>query len=361
MRYAFDTYQKYFKNTKWIIRITHDDILIDQITMMELLNECRINNAGYGISPSIVDGAGVEVIHCENLRFGAEHHRQPTEFISYFVKYYPRNKKVVYEPRYSIKRDYRLTMDYPEDWIVLDTILRKVGPGASLDRVTEFIDQNSYILNVNKQPHISVYTCAYNAEQWIEGTIQSVLNQNHQNFEYIIIDDFSKDDTPLIISKYIYDKRIKFIRLHSNHGLASCSNMALNLARGKRIMRVDADDQLIIGALNRMESACNSTGGGILYPAYYEIKNGENDGIAHPPDTFHHAGCALMDKRLINEIRFTDGIRHWDSLDLYNRIKDKFKIEYLNEPQWFYRKHNGSMSSEGNKKERDTALKEISQ
>jgi len=116
MRYAFDTYQKYFKEAKWIIRITHDDILIDQKTMIDLLDECRKRHAGYGITPSIIDGAGVEVIHCDNLRYGADAHRQPTEYISYFVKYEPKKRIVSMEPRFQIKRDYRMTMDYQNSW-----------------------------------------------------------------------------------------------------------------------------------------------------------------------------------------------------------------------------------------------------
>jgi len=362
MQYAFESYAKIHKEREpeWIIRITHDDILIDTSTIMGLLEECRNGaSVGYGISPDIVDGAGVEIIHKTNLKHAAETHKNPTEYISYFVKYFPRKNIVKYTPRYSVKRNYRMTMDYPEDWTLLDIVLNQVGPFASLDQVVDFLDHNSYLLNINRQPAVSIYTCAYNAEKWVEQTIHSVTNQDHNNFEYIFIDDHSTDNTPLIISKFLSDKRIKFQRLQKNIGLASASNLALSLARGKRIMRVDADDKLMLGSLKRMENYLNDSKAGIVYPAYFQMTGDGTSKETHDPRIRHHAGCALMDSRLINELRFTNNIRHWDSLDLYNRIKGRFDIAHMDEPVWYYRRHEESMSADKNNTERKEALKEI--
>lgn len=334
----------------WVIRITHDDILIDCETMLSLLQECKDGeNVGYGITPSIVDGAGVEVFRTANLVKAAENHHEPTEFVSYFVKNSPFRHEIKVEPRQSVQRNYRLTMDYEEDWIVLDTVLKQVGAFASLDQIVSYIDKNPHILNINKIPEITIYTCAYNAEKYVVSTVSSIIwsTPYFGQYEYVFLDDCSTDKTIIEAARYVQqDKPIKFILNEQNEGLAYSSNKALNHARGKYVMRVDADDWIVPGAIKKMINALETSGAGIVYSAYYQTDQNGNRTKIIDPRVHHHAGCALMDKRMINEIRFTNGLRHWDSLDLYKRITEKgFKVGYVDEPLWYYRKSKNSMSS----------------
>lgn len=333
---------------KWIIRITHDDILIDGQTMLDLIAECEKQDAGYGITPGIVEGAGVEVIRRENLVAAAERHKEPTEYVSYFVQGegLPYPKIVRMEPRESIRRSYRLTMDYPEDAQVLDIVLRQVGPFASTDKVCQFIDCHPYVMNLNRQPELTIYTCAYNAEKYIRQTMESVLSNVHIDYEYIVIDDSSRDKTPLIISEFSHEKRLKIILNDSNLGLASSSNIALSQARGKYIMRLDADDILISNWLGDLLAKIKDSKAAAIYPAYLEM---DEDGTVKGQakilgNVHHHAGCALMDKRILNEIRFKDGIRHWDGLDLYKRLTKRCHVDFSDIPTWLYRQHPKSMS-----------------
>ncbi len=346
----------------FIIRITHDDILIDQKTMLDMLDKASGELCGYAISPEIVDGAGVEIIRRENLQKAAIDRQEPTEYVSYFVKSSPFSKQIKFEPRSSVCRKYRLTMDYEEDFILLDMILKQVGALAPLDRVVEFIDQNPHVLNVNRIPTTTIYTCTYNSVATIHQTISSVLNANNESdFEYIIVDDGSTDNTLVSASRYLTNNRkIKLIVNEKNEGLASSSNKALNAARGNYVMRVDADDWLISGALQTLKQRMDSDDAGIIYPSYYETDSSGNTLRNVLPNVHHHAGCALMDKKLINEIRFTSGIRHWDSLDLYNRIVNKgFKVSYYTgSPLWYYRKSANSMSAVMTP-EREATLKQI--
>ena len=351
-------------DARWVIRITHDDILVDLKTIFSLLRQCdSTDDAGYGITPTIVEGAGVEIIHADNLKLAADKHREPIEFVSYFVKNHPHPKEVRMRPRPSIERKYRLTMDYEEDFIVLDSILKATGPFASLDDIVAFIDQNPTILNINQTPRVSVYTCAYNAEKFIGQCVSSVLWSNRylpEPFEYVFVDDGSSDRTIMELSKYVTDdRRIKILMNEQNEGLAFSSNKALNHCRGNYVMRVDADDWLIPGSIHRMIQEMDKTGAGIIYSGYHET---DENGVRTKevlPDINHHAGCALMEKRMINEIRFTDGLRHWDSLDLYNRIKAKnFRVGYINDPLWYYRRSLKSLSSK-NTKDRLKAYDEV--
>ncbi len=91
------------------------------------------------------------------------------------------------------------------------------------------------------RPKISVLTAVFNGERYLCQAIDSILNQSFEDFELILIDDASNDDTPSIISSY-QDPRIISIRNDSNIGLTRSLNKALEHAKGEFIARQDADD-----------------------------------------------------------------------------------------------------------------------
>ena len=89
---------------------------------------------------------------------------------------------------------------------------------------------------------ISIVTPAYNAEKYIENLIKSVLEQSHNNYELIIVDDGSTDDTYETIKKWHQnDKRIK-VYTKQNEGPALARKYGLKEATGDLIFFVDADD-----------------------------------------------------------------------------------------------------------------------
>lgn len=91
-------------------------------------------------------------------------------------------------------------------------------------------------------PLISVVMSCYNAERWLEESIESVLNQTWRDYEFIIIDDGSKDRTRHIITRFAdNDHRIVPI-FKPNTGLADSLNVGIDRARGAWIARLDADD-----------------------------------------------------------------------------------------------------------------------
>ena len=94
------------------------------------------------------------------------------------------------------------------------------------------------------KPQISVLTTVYNGEKYIKKTIESVLGQTFSNFEYIIIDDGSTDNTKKIIDSF-NDKRIKYYYFGKNKGffeLHKPINFGLSKCKGKYIARLDSDD-----------------------------------------------------------------------------------------------------------------------
>ena len=84
---------------------------------------------------------------------------------------------------------------------------------------------------------------AYNAQDHIRTAIQSVLQQTYKNWELIVVDDCSKDNTNFIVeSIMVKDSRIKLFKLDSNSGAAVARNKAIDVAKGEFIAFLDSDD-----------------------------------------------------------------------------------------------------------------------
>ena len=91
---------------------------------------------------------------------------------------------------------------------------------------------------------VSVVLAAYNAAPFIKKSIDSVLTQSYKNFELIIIDDGSTDDTPDICNEYaLKDSRIRVISTQNN-GVSSARNLGIRQCSGKYIIFIDADDYM---------------------------------------------------------------------------------------------------------------------
>lgn len=96
---------------------------------------------------------------------------------------------------------------------------------------------------VNIQDLVSIITPAYNCEEFISETIDSVLEQTYSNWEMIIVNDKSTDNTECIIKSYLEkEQRIKLINLEINSGVAKARNTALKAANGRYIAFLDSDD-----------------------------------------------------------------------------------------------------------------------
>jgi glycosyltransferase involved in cell wall biosynthesis len=93
-------------------------------------------------------------------------------------------------------------------------------------------------------PTVSILIPTYNYARYLDEAIQSVLNQTFQNFELIIVDDQSKDNTDEIVQKYLSDPRILYISNPKNLGLVGNFNQCLEYAKGEYIKFLLADDKL---------------------------------------------------------------------------------------------------------------------
>lgn len=95
----------------------------------------------------------------------------------------------------------------------------------------------------NSKPLISVIMSAYNSEKSIGKAVESILNQDYRNFEFLVLDDYSSDNTHEIIQEYAKgDNRLKIYKNEKNIGLTKSLNILIKNSKGDYIARQDADD-----------------------------------------------------------------------------------------------------------------------
>ena len=205
---------------------------------------------------------------------------------------------------------------------------------------------------------ISIITASYNAERFIKNTIESVLKQTYQNWEMIIIDDCSSDNTESIVNRYVeLDKRIKFFKLEKNSGAAIARNLGINKANGEFIAFLDSDDLWDENKLEKQIEFMKERKIGFSFTGYRLMKeNGEllNKEIMVPEKVDYNSllkntiiGCltVMIDKRIIGEIKMPE-LRAGQDTATWLSILRKGNIAYgYNEILASYRLVNGSISS----------------
>ena len=323
-----------------VIRVSHDKIFVEESDIKKALQTFKEKKSEYLYGTEFIPGTGFEIISRNALEEASRRFKK-VEYIGYAVRTVT-NKITLFNPRHP-PGTYRFLIDFPEDLDFLEVLCSQVGNEAKLSSVIKYLNLNPEIGLINAQPKVTVYTCARNAESYLEKCMQSVENQNDfKQYEYILIDDYSTDKTCEKMARFcLKNKNATWIRNSKNLGLSSSSNIALKKARGKYIMRLDADDFLVsIHGISDLVREIEKSDKEIIYPdnyfgRYEKIQKGNE---------FHHVGGALFDRSAITHLKFTDGLMGHDSLDIFLRAKRQLKIGYLNKPIFFYRQSENSMS-----------------
>lgn len=121
---------------------------------------------------------------------------------------------------------------------------------------------------------VSIIMPAYNAENLIEDSINSILSQTYRNFELIVIDDCSKDQTVRIVEQFILkDSRIKIIKNTKNKGVAETRNVGLDQAKGEYVAFLDSDDRWSDNKLALQMQVFKEKNIDVLFGAYYRFNS----------------------------------------------------------------------------------------
>lgn len=212
----------------------------------------------------------------------------------------------------------------------------------------------------NNNIFISVYITNRNYGRFLEKAIKSYLNQTFQEKELIIIDDASTDNSRKIIEKYENKKICRVIYNNTNQGLIKSSNIAIKAAKGKYVLRLDADDYLDSNALTIFYQEINRDPNiALVYSDYYvvDIKNNVQsfqkqmlrNEILHNHEPVLAACCLIKKNALFSVNLYDERFNRQDGYDIWFKLIKNFKIKHVSLPLFFYRRHNFNLTNNKNK------------
>lgn len=206
---------------------------------------------------------------------------------------------------------------------------------------------------------ISIITPVYNSERFIEHTIKSVQSQTYINWELILVDDCSKDNSYEIINKFRNnDSRIKYIKLEQNSGAAIARNVALENANGRYIAFLDSDDIWKEDKLEKQIKFMQDRDIAFSFTSYELInENGELlNKVINVPEKINYdeylkntiIGClsVVIDKEKIGDFRMPNIRANQDMATWLYIMREKKCIAYgIDECLGKYRLVSGSISN----------------
>ena len=192
---------------------------------------------------------------------------------------------------------------------------------------------------------ISVIATNFNYDKWLRRCLRSLLNQNFTDYEVIIVDDLSTDNSRNILLEYKNYPNLKVIFNKVNMGVGASSTIGAKLARGKHLVRVDADDYVHQDFLKCLWLWANFNNSHAVACSYQEV-NFNEDVLQTKTQQKEPLACGILYRTDILEY-----LGYWDpklrineDRDMIKRFKKEFKLEYLNIPLYRYFKHDNSLS-----------------
>lgn len=203
---------------------------------------------------------------------------------------------------------------------------------------------------------VSIISPSYNCEKFIGKTIESVLAQTYQNWELIIVDDCSTDNTDTVVADY-HDNRIRYLKNNKNSGAAVSRNKALREAKGRWIAFLDSDDLWLPEKLEKQIHFMKTNDYHFSYTNYEEIdENGNKLGVKitgpkkiSKTSMFNYCwpGCltVMYDAQAYGVLQIAD-IKKNNDYAMWLKISRKFDCYLLDEYLAEYRRgRQGSIST----------------
>lgn len=203
-----------------------------------------------------------------------------------------------------------------------------------------------------KNPKVTVLMPVYNAERYLREAIDSILNQTFRDYEFLIINDASTDNTAKILKSY-KDSRIRIITNTINLGLTKSLNNGLKIAKGEYVARQDGDDDSLPTRFNEQVHFLNQNRNiGLVGSSWYLIdEEGKNIQICksyNGKQAIHFMchGSVMIRKSALDKIGYYREIfKYAQDYDLWLRFSEKYDVANLQKPLYKLRVHQSSISS----------------
>lgn len=199
-------------------------------------------------------------------------------------------------------------------------------------------------------PQITVYVPCHNYGAFLKEAIESVFKQSFKDWELLVIDDGSTDDTPSIVKLYEGVPNVRTFRTEGIKLPAVC-NLAIREAKGEYIIRLDGDDVFDENILLVLKTYLNNNPKTIMaFPDYYLMdqlgnifsherrrKLYEEDHLLDIPP---NGACILAKTEVLRELGgYREDLGAQDGFDLWTRIRENYKCGNVNLPLFYYRRH----------------------
>lgn len=208
---------------------------------------------------------------------------------------------------------------------------------------------------------VSINLCCYNSEQFLEETLRSVFSQTYKDWELVVINDGSTDSTERIIQKYLSEGWPINYRCQKNMGLGYSRNKAIELSKGELIALLDHDDLWTPDKLEKQvalfdsqpevalvysdASVIDSMGRSLWH---YSERVRQTRGWVLPHlflDNFIVCSTVLIRRSVFDEMPwFQPSLKTTEEYELFLRIAEKYKFDFVKEPLVRYRLHQGNYS-----------------
>jgi glycosyltransferase involved in cell wall biosynthesis len=208
----------------------------------------------------------------------------------------------------------------------------------------------------SKYPKVSVYIASHNYGRFLEQAIESVLRQHYLNWELLVIDDGSTDETDEIMRLYASHPKIKTYKTQ-NIGLPSVANFALSQAMGEYIIRLDGDDifdeniLLVLASYLDANKDC-----ALVFSDYYLVDEGGEvlsherrhklSEINHVNDMPPNGACTLVRVEILKSLGgYREDLGAQDGFDLWAKIRNTHDVFNVNLPLFHYRRHGNNLTN----------------
>jgi CMP-N-acetylneuraminic acid synthetase len=205
-------------------------------------------------------------------------------------------------------------------------------------------------------PKITVYIASRDYGRFLGDAIESVLRQKREDWELLIIDDNSSDETGAVMALYRGDPRIRLFKTEGI-GLPAVCNLALREARGRYLIRLDADDVFDDNILLVLAAWLDDDDDlALVFPDYYvtdefgEILTHERrmslSQRNHMLDIPPHGAGALVRAEIVRQVGgYREDLGAQDGFDLWAKIARQYKTANVNLPLFYYRRHGDNLTN----------------
>lgn len=198
----------------------------------------------------------------------------------------------------------------------------------------------------------SLIITSYNYGLYIERCIRSCLDQKlveSSQFEVIVVDDCSQDNTLQIIDKFRAVPNFRVIANPTNVGVAEASNIGIRASFGRYVLRVDADDYISEVCLHFMQAYLGFNDDAFGVACDYLMVD-DNETVTERRDAaLNPISCGILYRRdlIVQAGLYNADFRHREEEELRRRLGDFYRIHHLRMPLYRYRMHNNNKTKQG--------------